>query len=64
MKKTSVTERDICSKFITPAITAHIPPVTAKRRIAAKVDELMALFGQLGAHYASIALPGAAFKSA
>lgn len=64
MTKTSVTKRDICIKFITPAVTAHIPSVTAEHRIVAKVDKLMALCGQLSAHYARTALPGAALKSA
>lgn len=65
MNKKALTERDICTQFITPAITragwdlqtqvreqVHFTKgrITEQKRIVAKVDELMALCDELETH--------------
>ncbi len=64
MNKQKLSERDICTKFITPALIAadlvcfktiirhyafEKPPLAEQRRIVAKVDELMAVLDALAA---------------
>lgn len=56
MDTKQLSERDICTKFITPAleirprtITRPLVNVTSSRSCVAKVDELMALCDQLEA---------------